>query len=184
MSATTMTLDYELPKDVLLTEWKKSVSQTRQSWRSRLPSLAALGLMIHHWGNVPWWMTGLEVGIAASMWWMPRLILWLVMTFAYRSRPAIPCRIEIDGHGLSFENPGSGYSPSRFQWSNLTEMNKTDFGIELQFRRRLHGAMIPWLAFRDDEHTARFLQLVGQYLPAANSSSSALSANMDRHSAS
>jgi len=172
MSAGPIILDYELTNEQLLAAWEEDVAPLRAGWRSRLVSGAVFLFAIYHLGKVPWWLTVLELTFAISSWWADRILMWLMTTMMFWSRRTLPCHIEIDGQGLSFHSPGCGAAPSRFEWANLTGAKKTDFAIEPQFRRRLYGAAVPWIAFRDSEQEAAFMRLVDEHLPDRASMSS------------
>lgn len=174
MSATTITLDYELTKKQLLTAWKEDVARNRSSWRSKFVSGAIFLLSIYHLGKVPWWMTAIELLFALNFWWMPRFVMWFVTTIAFGSRSTLPSHIEIDGQGLTFHSPAFASAPRRFEWSNLTRAKHTDFGIELTFKRRMFGALVPWMAFQDGEQQASFLELVDEHLPSKSHKSGEL----------
>jgi len=165
MSATMMTIDFELTRGQFLSEWKKHVAQIQMPWWSRVSSFGFLFLAIQGWGNMPWWVIGLEVVIAAQLWWMPRIVIWIVMKVAFWSRSTIQTRIEVDSGSVSVSNPEFSYVTRMFQWSKLSGMKETEFCIELTFKGHMYGVGVPWCAFRDAEQQAEFLQIAESHLP-------------------
>jgi len=160
MSATSMTIDYELTKEQFLQQWRKELFGLRRSPLSWIASAAGIWFALDNLGQGPWWMTATSLIVATHLWWTPRLLMQSFTTMLFWSRSAVQMRIEVDNSSMIVHRPDGAHAPQVFRWSDFRKMSETNVGIEFKFNGSFYGTVVPWIAFQDAEQQTEFMRIV------------------------